>query len=1143
MKKILLVFVSLFCLNAGTNLFAQFSADKYYTIACKPATSTFMVDKGTGRLLLGPQPTDNSFVWKFEPTGNADCYYVKNVQTGNYIQACPNSEQPATMGTAPVEYYVKGDASGAQAGPDFYRMTSTDRTPHDFSAGTIGLNRKGDNTAVQGFASVTGANQWSVWQIVEYEMPDPVEDPDNLVSLTGAAIGAGDDIYLYNIDKDIWLQNNDWNTAFWTTRAETGTRGIDISLSIYQGAWVMNPKFGFNQSINYDGYYLDTTQPVSKWDFTPTTRAGYQNVYQIKSGDTQLSVDDNNKLVANGDAKDWQIMTRAERIAQMEAATSAVDASWLIKSPDFANNDERFSAWTITNPVSGSQAVREGDASPSYSCNRILRVNKARGANVLQTIEGVPNGYYILSAQGAYSPSAFDLGPTNRRAWETGEMEIIAHLYMNEQTIDLPSIYSESRLSSESGFQKSIEGKDGEPTKFFPGGINQISRDIFEGYYKTGTIIVNVTDGTLTLGVTVDDKEKDEQGREWFVVDNFKLTYCKDLSSVLSEAIAEGEAFTGTTTAVLSQALADAIAAGKAALTSTDPNVIIAAAEAIKAALSAAQAVDTSTTPTRYDKDGVGYAVINGGDGFNTTTETYRQLLDNDAETKFGASSVANAWAVIISDQPVAVKQYSFVTAADTYDYPARNPSSWKLEGSNDNQTWTLIDERTDFDAYRIGGVNKEEFTIDVNGTETYQLFKFSATGLGNGFQMGEFWINEQAHTWGEPTETASTCTVQGKKVWECSDCHALKTEVLPLAEHTYENGVCTECGAKVSEPVLLANGQTNPYAIKFRHLNGVENDIDIEADWNTAAFDDSAWDELVMPIGSPGYDNGPRSGAKFNTFWFNEYNTYWFRRTFEVVNPNQIAALTLKLLHDDAVRVFLNGTEIFARIDNEPWTSGTNWLTIDVDPSQLVAGTNVVAIYIEQNYGGAYCDFSLEAQAQVAAPVVVGDALYATYVAPCDVDFTGSEVSAYAAQVHDTYVHLEPVTTVPAGTAVVVKADAAGTYTINSTTSASLGADNDLVATTEDIVADGTQYILAKKDAGVGFYKATTGSTIAAGKGYLVISGAGVKPFYGFDSDDATGIVDLNVNFNETIYNVAGQRIQKVQKGINIVNGKKIVR
>jgi hypothetical protein len=212
--------------------------------------------------------------------------------------------------------------------------------------------------------------------------------------------------------------------------------------------------------------------------------------------------------------------------------------------------------------------------------------------------------------------------------------------------------------------------------------------------------------------------------------------------------------------------------------------------------------------------------------------------------------------------------------------------------------------------------------------------------------------------------------------------------------------------------------------------------------------------------------------------------------------------------------------------------TNGTLTLgikTIEGCPSSAWIGLSNVKLY----YLGA---------TSATIDVAVTDAGYATFVAPCNVDFEGCDVSAYAAQVNNTYVHLEPVTTVPAGTAVVVKA-AAGTYAINSATSNSLGADNDLVAAMDDITADGTQYALAKKNGVVGFYKVEEGTTIPAGKGYIIISSP-VKAFYFLDADDATGIKTINngkLTTDNVIYNLAGQRLQKLQKGINIVEGKKI--
>ena len=105
--------------------------------------------------------------------------------------------------------------------------------------------------------------------------------------------------------------------------------------------------------------------------------------------------------------------------------------------------------------------------------------------------------------------------------------------------------------------------------------------------------------------------------------------------------------------------------------------------------------------------------------------------------------------------------------------------------------------------------------------------------------------------------------------------------------------------------------------------------------------------------------------------------------------------------------------------------------------------------------------------------------------------------------------------------------------------------AGNVLKGTAEDIEAAG-KYVLAQPAGeSVGFYKAATG-TIKAGKAYLE-SGTDVKAFY-FAEDDVTGIESLNTQStlntqNTPIYNLAGQRIQKMQRGINIVNGKKILK
>ena len=156
------------------------------------------------------------------------------------------------------------------------------------------------------------------------------------------------------------------------------------------------------------------------------------------------------------------------------------------------------------------------------------------------------------------------------------------------------------------------------------------------------------------------------------------------------------------------------------------------------------------------------------------------------------------------------------------------------------------------------------------------------------------------------------------------------------------------------------------------------------------------------------------------------------------------------------------------------------------------------------------------------------------------------ASVEVFAVKVNGDYASLLPITQgIPAGEPVIVKAEA-GEYSFAYTTSDVPDVPvNDLVPATDNVTADGTQYVLADGAEGIGFYRVTDGSTIPAGKAYLVIrsDGEGVKDFVGFE-DDATGIskVDATLNAADAIYNVAGQRLNKMQRGINIVGNKKVV-
>ena len=179
---------------------------------------------------------------------------------------------------------------------------------------------------------------------------------------------------------------------------------------------------------------------------------------------------------------------------------------------------------------------------------------------------------------------------------------------------------------------------------------------------------------------------------------------------------------------------------------------------------------------------------------------------------------------------------------------------------------------------------------------------------------------------------------------------------------------------------------------------------------------------------------------------------------------------------------------------------------------------------------------------------VSVNEARYATYVPKHDVIFPDG-VEAYIGTINKKYVSLTAVKSAPKDTPVILKNT--GRYTLIPVTEETLDdvSGNDLSASDKDVEATGSQYILAKPEGEeVGFYPAITGTTIPAGKAYLVSNETGhlVKAFY-FVGEGETAIGSIqNSNFeiqNGEVYNLAGQRISKMQKGVNIINGYKVLR
>ena len=210
-------------------------------------------------------------------------------------------------------------------------------------------------------------------------------------------------------------------------------------------------------------------------------------------------------------------------------------------------------------------------------------------------------------------------------------------------------------------------------------------------------------------------------------------------------------------------------------------------------------------------------------------------------------------------------------------------------------------------------------------------------------------------------------------------------------------------------------------------------------------------------------------------------------------------------------------------------------------------AATRYVRLYFTKGSNVGLGGIAIEKEFDVAT---VGEAGYATYVTKHNVSFP-KEVEAYIAtstgydQIkEEEYVSLTKVTSVAKGTPVVLKNK--GEYTLAPVATPESSVEGNMLKASDGTVkGNGTIYVLAKPaDKEVGFYAVQKGTTVAEGKAYLEVSKPGVKGFVFAFADQADGIRTLSNSplKGENIFNLAGQRIQKMQKGINIVNGKKVV-
>ncbi len=154
---------------------------------------------------------------------------------------------------------------------------------------------------------------------------------------------------------------------------------------------------------------------------------------------------------------------------------------------------------------------------------------------------------------------------------------------------------------------------------------------------------------------------------------------------------------------------------------------------------------------------------------------------------------------------------------------------------------------------------------------------------------------------------------------------------------------------------------------------------------WTDADFDDNMWTEAPMPIGNYGYM------SEVKTVWPGGDNTnFWIRRNFQLDEVKNSTAYYINVCHDDAYSIYVNGHLIDTQLG---WTDGKNPVKIEIPAKYLQVGNNVIATYIQQNWGGKFYDCGMsiieDAYDEGDTGVDIPASLIATEVNAANIDQT----------------------------------------------------------------------------------------------------------------------------------------------------------
>lgn len=711
--------------------------------------------------------------------------------------------------------------------------------------------------------------------------------------------------------------------------------------------------------------------------------------------------------------------------------------------------------------------------------------------------------------------------------------------------------------------------------------FNKIFQEYPNAYQNTGVTSV-VTSKSMTIGI----EKLEANAYDWIAFDDFRLEYMGsniDIAAMqegLQKAVDQAKAWDASNTSTaLANALSAAITDAESKLNSTDEDELSDATAAVSAALSAAQAVNVSVLKaTAVLAKAEGIDVTAAEDVIaNATSSTPVDPALEALRTARRLNAVDKQPDVFTGSAPEDGGQYyiynigaqRYLTGGVNYGTHAavnfaaqiatftKNGEGWRIHTNIRNGSDALnhngyVDCVGDGDTWYLIEVAPGVYNISSTNANT------GATLLGySGERRGNWW---QVDT---DNEGADLAINQWKLV------------------------------SKAERDALLATAtESNPVdATYYIHAAGFDHWL---AEANLA-FPQTPW-QIWYPEGKGGNTNIDGWEPDFNFETWNAGNAKLYQELKGLAPGKYRLAAQAYYRHggfeqavaeyantkdDGAILFATNGkgvtaqtfiAPIISEIDKAPGYGRASeigrfpddrnetaaqffefGLYKNVVNDVIVGADGTLTIGIEKfenNQGGEWVvvdNFRLTYLGPVEEliDVAISDALYSTFVAPFDATMPEG-VTANTATLNGETVELTPISgAVPAHTPVILSATAAKNFTVNGyPTAAPAELKNGvLVGTYEEITAPNGSYVLQNQNGKVGFYvvdQTVASPKVKANRAYLEAPTNGVKAYF-FDNADAIEAVETKAG-DAVIYNLAGQRMSNAQKGVNIINGKKVI-